>query len=573
MSIPLIDTMLLEWVLYPDIIAVFLELTIVYFLIFKKQDVNKKNNLTLAIILGLSAAETLLLKSQSILFFVMTVILILLKTKIFKHNSYVIGCLLTIGILLFPLTNLLGLQFFRLGNIDALSYLLLTTPIFLILFFGYKYRKSDVEIKPIRLVIIGAVSVLGAFWLFRNYFLFGGLLAANSTGIYKDMLLQYQIFIKNTAGNINMARMQSFNNIALIALPVFGSLFVIPKIIGIVVAVPKRHWNTTVLVVMLWYALVVIYSGFPNERYLFVILPFLSALIVYGIKYIDDKILRIISFGKEKLFGLIAVTSFAIFSLSQSIILSWGFGTILFSPSELRQIAFSSNMGTLKLIELPKESLASIARLLNIRLGTLSNTDAVPLIVLSVFISLAILVCTFILIKSISLSKLKKYLIFTSTLIIIPYLLFVLQMSGGKVNNYSDEVEQKLYSYWGEANTVVPYFKNNSDTSSIVLVVGPQTGISYKTFMKVYNIEFGYGFIGISPIVKENNLEIIYKYFKEKNIRYVLVYEGLDNEAYLRNFEINTTMYNFIKDHKYFTTEIFPDENNLWRLYKLRDKI
>ena len=146
-------------------------------------------------------------------------------------------------------------------------------------------------------------------------------------------------------------------------------------------------------------------------------------------------------------------------------------------------------------------------------------------------------------------------------------------MSGGKVNNYSDEVEQKLYSYWGEANTVVPYFKNNSDTSSIVLVVGPQTGISYKTFMKVYNIEFGYGFIGISPIVKENNLEIIYKYFKEKNIRYVLVYEGLDNEAYLRNFEINTTMYNFIKDHKYFTTEIFPDENNLWRLYKLRDKI
>ena len=91
--------------------------------------------------------------------------------------------------------------------------------------------------------------------------------------------------------------------------------------------------------------------------------------------------------------------------------------------------------------------------------------------------------------------------------------------------------------------------------------------------MKAYNIEFGYGFVGISSIVKENNLENIYRYFKEKDIWYVLVYEGSDNEVYLNNFENKTTMYNFIKNEKYFTTEIFPDENNLWRLYKLRDKI
>ncbi|HBE03160.1 MAG TPA: hypothetical protein DC049_11900 [Spirochaetia bacterium] len=91
-----------------------------------------------------------------------------------------------------------------------------------------------------------------------------------------------------------------------------------------------------------------------------------------------------------------------------------------------------------------------------------------------------------------------------------------------------------------------------------------------ENIIEYYSLESGIFFKRLTNL---SDLSFFYKYFKEKNIRYVLVYEGLDNEAYLRNFEINTTMYNFIKDHKYFTTEIFPDENNLWRLYKLRDKI
>jgi hypothetical protein len=570
LSFPLIDSMLLEWVLYPDIIATFLELTIVYFLFFRKQNTNRNNNLGLYIIMGLSAAEMLLLKSQSVLFFTILLILLLLRAKIFKFNTYLLGSVMAIIILLFPLSNSFGFHLFRLGNIDTISYLLLIIPVIVILFLGYKNKKSVTNISPLSMGLMGIVASTGLVWLVRNHTLFKNFLSAYGSGIYKNMPIQYQVFAKDMAGSTNPTLFQSFNSIALIALPVFGSLFLIPKIIGIITASFNNHWNTVVLFVTFWYALIIIYSGFPNERYLFVIFPFLSALIVYGIKYIDDKTSKKISIEKEKLFGLIAVTLFALFSLSQSIILSWGFGSSLYSASDLRQISNSSNSIVEKFTISP---ILEIARLLNIRIGTFAVVDLAPSLLIGMGISLMVLIITFVLIKKLSLSKIKIYIVLVSLLLFTPYVVLIFQMSGSNIRGFSKEIELNMYSYWGEANTIVPYFKDHFDPSATTLVIGPQTGISYKIFMKAYNIQYGYGFIEIATMVKEKNPESIYKYFRERNIQYVLVYEGRDNGLALRNFENNSTIYNFIKDQKYFTTEVIPDNNNLWRLYKLKSGV
>jgi len=580
LSFPLIDSLLLEWALYPDIITTFLEMVIIYFLFFKNSSSDSRGSFVLDVVLGLSAAEMLLLKSQSILLFVVLAILILLRAKILKYNTYLLGCILAIAVLFFPLFNLFGLHLFRLGKIEMVSYLLLTIPVMIILFFGFKDKEPVKKIRFASTMIIGAIATTGVFWLVRNYFLFKNFLSAYNVGIYKGMSLQYQIFIEGVGSGVTTDNLQSFNTIALVALPVFGSFFFIPKIVGIITSLFNRHWNMVVFFIMFWYALVVIYSGYPNERYLLGIFPFLSALVVQGIRYVINKVFPNTFETRKNLFNLVAVVLFALFSLLQSIILSWGFGSSFFSPSELRKIAFSSNQEAPKFIELSinnngfkailVDKLISVAELLNIRLGTFSNADIAPSIMSSVSISLIVLVCAFILIKLTSLNKLKKYLILAIILIITPYLILILQISGGNVNSFSKGVEHKLYNYWGEANTIVPYFKNHHDESSIILVVGPQTGLSYKIFMKAYNIEYGYGFIEILPVAKEENELSIYKYFKDRNIQYVLVYEGKDNGNYLKNFESNSTIYNFIKNPDFFTVEIFPDGDNLWRLYKLK---
>lgn len=579
LSFPIIDNLLLEWALYPDIIATFLELLIIYFVLFKNSYVINKSNHMLDVILGLSAAEMLLLKSQSVLFFVMVTTLVLLRAKIFKHSTYILGCLLATIMLLLPIVNLFGLSSFRLGNINTISYLLLSIPVLIILVLGYKNREPIFVIKPVSMGIVGSITLTGTIWLIRNYFLFGSFLSANNAAIFKSMFLQSQIFVNGIGQGSNLAGLQSFNNAALMALPIFGTLFFIPKMAGMISAVFKQHWNFVVLLMVFWYALIVIYSGYPNERYLFGIFPFLGTLIVYGAICLTDWIFPHMLASKKKQFGLVVVILSAVFSLSQSIILSWGFGSQFYTSSELRQIVLVAtptvqqltSVEGLKVILLGK--LIWIIRLLNIRSGIFLPNDLGPSLLLGFFVSLFVLICSFLLIKFVFRNKLKWFITVMAGLLIVPYFVLILQTTGGNIKKFPNKIELNIYNYWGEANNVVPYFSNHHDNSSIILVVGPQTGLSYKIFMKVYNIEYGYGFIEISSVIRDPDPSNIYKYFLDNNIRYILVYEGSDNEIYLKNFEKNSTLYNFVKNQNYFTTEIFPDSNNLWRLYKLKTEM
>lgn len=579
LSFPVIDGLLLGWTLYPDIIAAFLELTIIYFLLFKHDDLNRKGGYILSVVLGLSAAEMLLLKSQSVLIFAMLSVLIMVNMRIGKYKTIILGTIFALILLFFPLTKLFNMSSFGAGNVNLTVYVLVTLPVFISFAFIIKSRNPIREIKPSYILMICSVMLLGILWLCRNYLLFGGFLTAVYVGFYKDMYIQYRIFLNGVSNVFGSINFQLFNGLALFALPVFGSILFIPKIVGVVLALFKKDWNLVVFFIFLWYALVIIYSGLPNERYLFGVYPFIGMIIVLGIKYLSEKIFSNVS--KREIFSLVVVSMFSLFSLSQSIILSWGFGSLIFSPSQLRNIVLPSGnevserlvMSGTTVSSLIINKLILVVRLLNMNLGTFMQSDLIPSILLSLFASLIVLFLAIMVVKVFDIKRIRLVLISVALLMIAPYILLILIISGGNPHNFAKNEEKSLYSYWGEAGVIIPYFKNHYDNSSIVLVVGPQTGLSYKTFMKVYNIEYGYGFISVAQVVQEQNFQKVYEYFKNNDMQYVLVYEGSDNSIYLNNFKENSPLFNFINNSKYFDVEIVPDGNNLWRLYKLKNKV
>lgn len=582
LSFPIIDNFLLEWALYPDTITTFLQLSLLYFLFFRNRNTLANKNYVLYLILGLSAAEMLLLKTQSLLFFVIVAIMLLVKGKFTKFNTYFIGCGLAIAVLILPLTNLFGFNFFRVGKIEIGSYIMLSLPVIISLVSSYRQGKPRIKIDLVPIVVIGLVTLLGTIALLRNFILYKGYLTPIGTGPYEDMMFQYEIFFRSISDYRNTENYLSYNNIAVLSLPIFGSLYLIPKVVGIIGSFFKKTWNLPILFLTLSYALVLIYSGFPDERYLFAIFPFLAMFVVLGIQLLTDKFLSHITILKKRSYALMAVTLFAIVSLSQSTILIWGFGSQLFSRSELRNIAFSQESVVNTTNPSSKgdsfghfigNRFVGLIKLLNTRAGILSKQDVVPSIYLGIAAFLVVLVCTLAFIRMFYPKKMNKFVLMIAFLILVPYIVLYFLMSHSRTDGFSKSVEKNLYNYWGEANVIVPYFNNLNDKRGIVLVVGPQTGLSYKTLMKVYNIEFGYGFTKISSIINEPSIEKTRKYFIDNNIHYVLFYEGTDNQRYLSNFDELSTMSSFIKNKSFFETEIFPDDDNMWRLYKLKTEL
>jgi hypothetical protein len=575
LSIPLVDSLLLEWALYPDVISVFLQLTAVYFLLFKDRSTLGKDIYVIDIVLGLSIAESILLKSQGVLFLAMLTVMVLIKGRIFNFRTYILG-VVAVAILFFvPILNLFGSHFFRSGENNLITSLLIAIPPLVVFVLARKFKKPALEIKVKSVLLIGSLTFVGFLWLARNYVLYKSFLSVGDVNIYKDIIFQHRIFLNGIAENLSIKDSQAFNASAIFTLPIFGSLFLIPKLVGIFGAIRNSsYWNTAVLITLFWYALVIIYSGFPNERYLLIILPFLSMLAVLGVKQLIARLFKNTSPEKTDLFCLTVIGVYALLSLSQSALLTWGFGSLAFSPSEIRGMVYSISQNPSAVsdsgnTQFGQNMLISTIRLLNIRLGAFSQKDVVPATLLFGTLSLIILACIIAVLRFVSIKNIRRIMSLSAILLMLSYITFILLVSGFSVTSFPKRLEKSLYNYWGAANIIVPYLEEQEDKSSIILAVGPQTGLSYKLNMKVYNIEYDYGFIKILPVINESDRKVLHRFFVDNNIEYVLVYEGRDNYKYLVNFDNNSQLYGFIKDDKFFTTVIFPDQDNLWRLYKL----
>ena len=561
LSLPWIDTMLLEWVIYPDLIFAFLGLSLFYFLEFHFFDAPRKTKNILGIFFGLILAASLLLKDQGIfLFFLLFLIIILhLRGKLFRLLS------LFFAILPFFLLFLKipGLTYFAFDRASLAGLFFLGAPF---IFLATRRIVFDRKIKPIGVITPLFVSLvlgtLGSLWILRNIALYahpvvpflGEPLATTYGAILK-------LGISSPAVNFELKEIQLF------FLPVFGTLLLLPKILGLLASLFEKKLFQVGFWFFAWYSIVILYFGQANERYLSIVAPTLAVLIAYGVQVVRDWLQNL---STKKLNNFLPISSilFGIASLAQSTFLSWNIGSSLFPSLVLRRSLFEMPAPLTTSIFDIEQSFFSLARVLNTRPGLYSREDAIQLLIIGLLFSLIIFAVALFFLRF----SFKRYILFFGFISVIvftfPYLAVIWNTSGGNVLTFTEKERNKIYSSSGLTTHIVPYLKENAAKDSKVLVFGPDGALSYHTHLPVWNLEFGYGLSGIKDFLDKEESEIL-NFMNENKIEYFLLY---DNEPSLSKFlraKERSTFFTLLTNDKYFKEVIKPNEENFWAVYKL----
>jgi len=577
LSLPIIDDILNGWVLYPDVIFSFLGLIVFYFATFKLKDLQGKGGYFLSILLGLILAASLLLKTQGLLLIYLILALLFFFYRIRNFPLYFLS------LVLFTIPFLLG--FVDISGFNNFGYMKPNMPMTLIrlvflLALGFVFAKTTKKYSLKRLlpfVIIFGFSLLGFLWMGRNIYYYGHPLSPFNT----DLNMARSSLYKNLnidAGILGKER-QVFPEVAFLSLPIFGTLVLLPKLFGVVASILSRK-NRNSMIFMLWllswYLIVIQTLGGTNARYLLMCMPVLSFLIVLGL----TKIARILIKGRIRVEGFVYFASALtlLILLSQSIFLSWTIGAKTFSQAQLRKIVYDKssilptiekiNIGNLDLPAAFVSKIVGISRLLNLREGLYGHKEIYLLLLVGLIVSATLLLLAFLLTKLI---KREKILLFTSIVALVfmvPYLIVVLMTSSGEISQFSKKHEEQVFNYWGLSTQIAPYFDNGVSNKSIILVFGPQSGLSYRSNMRVYNMNYGFAFKEIMPILDVTNEEHIFDFFKERNIDYIVVFTGQDPTGFLKRYKENSHIFDTIEDERFFVKVVEADEENLWTLYK-----
>lgn len=150
-----------------------------------------------------------------------------------------------------------------------------------------------------------------------------------------------------------------------------------------------------------------------------------------------------------------------------------------------------------------------------------------------------------------------------------PYLLVFCVISEGDIRRFGEQEMRKVYSYWGQSTTTVPYLLQHADPQSVVLFCGVPTGLSYYTGLRVLNLQYGYDLAELEPVFEETDVDAIYQYFLAQGIDYVIVDTGGTSARYCQALRTVTDIFDLLDDSRYFSLKLEPTEESVWALYEI----
>lgn len=652
--LPLHDQVLFESVLFPDVMFAFLSLIAFYFMVRLFYDEHRSHEVvSYSLIIGLAMGTSMWLKFQGVILYYFLVLFYILH---FPAKRWVRFFLL--GLFAVPAIWSLD-RFAGIGFLKPSLFLTVVSAVLWAALLVWLAGNREAMLKRTRFPLSGLVVIVGSLhgfvWLIRNQLLFGEFTTLSWTqsaavawvvGIRRAVVQAMAVLAHQqpAAGLTRAAGLTGegqapFVEWALLLLPALGTLWLLPKLVGLWRSTSRNRPPLLLLWIGTWYLFWLFYLGGASERYLLPALPALAVVIATGVRSLVAA-LRLLGTRWDRLArrylsskaALWFVAGMAILSLSQSLFLSWNAGIIAYGYAglhrvvELRESAdgepvlpapeapseetgVTATVGWLKGL-LPLEWRRTIGRVAQpvmsslgrpahvatvtaMRLGAsgrsaadhlatvlnarseLYSRHALELLLYGILatpllMGLVLLVARFG--QRVSLRSLRGNLCLSALLfaaLLGPYLLVFCVISEGDIRRFGEHEVRKVYSYWGQSITTVPYLLQHADPHSVVLFCGVPTGLSYYTGLRVLNVQYGYDLAELRPVFEETDVDATYRFFVAQGIDYVILDTRDTSARYFQALRTVTSVFDILDDERYFSLKLEPNDESVWALYEI----
>jgi hypothetical protein len=528
--LPLHDSILYYCSYYPDI-AFYSLIISVFFFLYKYV---KTLEIKFCLISGVAFGLSMMLKAQTALYFIA---ILLVFIPFFRRKSIRIAApfaasFVFLIFLIFsasastPILTIFTYESFLIFSIIAV---MLISIAFIIeaQHKTIKYLKSDFE--PLKGLFIFLVSSsIALVWYLRNYFLMGTFIWLSSI---KEPNLQWAIGILSGMASKTPSQPQTF--IFLIALtllvhPILGSIWIIPKIIGIV----KLKENQQILLVHIWvlgfflayflyvFNIIMTSSFVLNPRDLIPLAPFFSIYSALGLQIIAKRFWKV----QQDLIVLSLLLFLGFISLVQSLL-------IFYHPTH-----FLADICK----EITKLSLTTWKLLAHgppeVVLNWLLFGLFISSFLIVLFIGKECIVYVFYKKKMITVipNSLKTFGTWKRAVVciiisiaflalqIVPYVSLTYEYGNGDILSFKGNQEIMLYN--GLYTDILTYLRNNTNNGDIILTIGTgNTGLQYKLdSVKFIDLTFPDNLASVRSLIEGNNTNNIVTILHNLHVRYFL---------------------------------------------------
>lgn len=595
-SLPFADSALFETLFYPDYLFVLLFLFFINFILKLNKDHPRSPRFFITASIVISSM--LLVKLQAIL-----VILLLAGLLV---STFLAGNARKILIVLFAFSvvgfRLFNYHFFTIPNfLDfivspvIIIYLLLKVPQLSVK--PIKTPQLSVELGKKHLVRasvwIFTIFFIGGVWWWRNLILSNNFFGDIGEGNYwassvvskvtsEVPYYQADSFFQKMMHKLNFSKVPhytqpKFTSLAVLFWSVMGSFWIIPKITALFTKKNSSDFSLAYWFVG-WYLIWIFYLGGVSDRHLLHVFPLFAYFISKGLIWLSDKLFKT-SITRDK-FIVVYLLLLSFVSLAQSRFLSWNLGTIFYGQETLHQVARET---------IGSDSLNQVKNLTTTPLGlshkfreliTAINLSGYPtsqyfmlIIGVSVVVSSLLLIISYLIIKKKKLDFTKKNKVKMGTMIALvfslPYLIVMLVLTKGKLFNFAQVETQKVYTYGGQFNELIPYLKEHLKSSDKIILLAPSTGLPYYLNHPVVDILNTYEIKQLRPILESNDLDEIESFVKDNNFKYLVIRE---DKGILSEVEALQERFIFFEKVTQLDTAekiIKPNLVSTWSLYRL----
>ena len=533
--LPLHDSTLYYFAYYPDVAFNSLILAVFYFLYRYARTLETKY----CLIGGLAFGLSMLLKAQTALFFASIVFTFL---PLFGRKSVRVSAtsLTPVTFLSFiavshgNLTPFLGLL-----RDEGLVVLVLVAIMSSLVALGVEAQEKTTVAEGSAFTVLEGLSIfLGAssvalVWYLRNYFTMGTFIWLSSI---KEPNLQWAInilsgFISQTSQGPKASSFLPMIISVLLVHPILGSVWIIPKLVGMVKLTVKRK----MLPVLNWvlgfflsyilyaYSTIVTSSSFTvNPRDLLPLAPFFSIYSAWGLLVIAEYFWK--TRTRETTLYLLASLGFV--SLAQSLVI------LRYPPSFLAKICDQMaklSFTSWKLLAHGGPQASSNWLIFGFVVGSLL---LLPFLVRRgiTFILSKMGICVRVTYRSPKqFAILKRVLFFiiilsvTLTVQVFPYVALTYEFGNGDMIAFKENQVKELWA--GIYSDILPYIDDNAESGDVILAIDAAlTGLQYKLDnIRLIDITSPDNLASMRILVESNDTEEIVTMLHDLNVRYFLL--------------------------------------------------
>lgn len=585
-SLPFADSVLFETLFYPDYLFVLLFLYFIDF-IFKLSK-NHIRPIRFFITAGIVTTSLLLVKFHAAL------VMVLLAG--FLISTFLRGNIRKILIILFALF-IFGFRLFNHDFFTSPNFIDFVISPLILIYLLLKIPQTSVKLNKRHIikafVWVSTVVSVGGIWWWRNFILsnnfFGSLGSDNywaSSVVNKitsaSIYCQTNSFLQKILHKINFTNIPHYTQPKFISLAILfwsaaGSFWIIPKITAFFT---KKSNSDVKLVYWLigWYFIWIFYLGGVSSRHLFQIFPILAYFISKGLIWLSTRMFRT-NVLQDK-FTVIYLLLLSSVSLAQSRFLSWNLGTIVYGQTKLHQVANevigSDSLNQVGNITVVSSGVSHYFR----KLMTVINLSGYPasqhfLLItgVSIVVSSISLVISYFVIKKKKLSFSKKNKVkigmVVATIFSVPYLMVMLILTKGSIFNFAQVETQKVYTYGGQFNELIPYLKNNLEPADKIILLAPATGLPYYLNHPIVDVLNTFEIKQLRPILESDDLIQIKSFIKNNNFRYLVTREDERTMSEIQHLQKQFIFFEKVTQLDTVEKIIEPSLTSSWSLYRL----